>query len=42
MGEVLPMHTIKLKWMTDEPLAPKILQKVSTRVFRFSTHFDDL
>ena len=30
LSEVLPRSTIALRWMTDEPLAPKILQKVST------------
>jgi hypothetical protein len=41
IGEDLPTNGIELKWTINEPLAPKIFQKVSTRVFRFSTHFDD-
>jgi hypothetical protein len=30
MSEVLPRSTMTLRWMTEEPLAPEIFQKVNT------------
>lgn len=41
MGELLPTHGISLKWVTEEPLVPRVFQKVGTRVFKCNTNFDD-
>ena len=41
MSESLLVHgCIKLDWGTDEPLASRILHKVSTHVFKHSTNLD--
>jgi hypothetical protein len=41
LGESLPLHGFQLKWAPNQPLSPKILQKVSMRVLRYNTYFDD-
>lgn len=42
MSESLPVHRrIKLNWGTDEPLTSRILQKVSTHVFKHNTNLDN-
>lgn len=41
MSESLLVHgCIKLNWGTEEPLASRILHKVSTHVFKHSTNLD--
>ena len=40
MGDMLPARGFELKWVRNQSLVPKILQKVSTRVLRCNTGFD--
>ena len=41
IGNLLPMRGIKLKWVRNQSLIPKILHKVSTRVLSCNTNFEE-
>ena len=42
LDEDLPAHGIKLKWLHNQSIAPKILQKVSRQILNYNTNLKRL